>query len=328
MRSSVDHRLRAGDGALLFARAWAPDGPPKAAVCVVHGIGEHSGRYGGLCNALLTGGYAVSALDLRGHGRSDGRRGHLRMDDAMDDIELMLADTGRRFGPGPCFLYGHSLGALLVLQYASERRPPLAGVVAAGPPFHTALREHRGKMLAVRALGSFLTSVTLPSGLDDSLLSHDPDVVAAYRADPLVHSRASLGLARDAMAASDRVLADAGRFQLPLLLLHGGADRLNYPSGTVLFAQRVPGDCTLKTYDGLYHEIHNEPERQQVFDDLLGWLDAHARRPRWSQVARPGIGDDQSRRGEPRQEASDVREERDPDDGARIAERVGPLERL
>ena len=270
----VEHRLRAGDGTSLFARAWAPKGAPKGAVCLVHGIGDHSGLYGHLCDGLLRGGYAVSTFDLRGHGRSDGRRGYLRIDDAMGDLELVLDDTRRRFGL-PCFLYGHSLGALLVLHYALQRRPPLAGVVAVGPPYHTALREHRAKMLAIRAFGSLLPSVTLKSGLDATLISRDPHVVAAYRADPLVHSRASFGLARDAMAAADHDLANADRFALPLLIMHGGADRVNYPSGSRLFAERVPGDCTLMVYEGLYHEIHNEPERQQVFDDLLPWLDTH-----------------------------------------------------
>ena len=109
------------------------------------------------------------------------------------------------------------------------------------------------------------------------LIGDDPNVVAAYLADPFVHSRASLGLARDVMAAGDQDLADADRFSLPLLIMHGGADQLTYPSGSRLFAERVPGDCTLKVYEGLYHEIHNEPERQQVFADLLSWLDAHLR---------------------------------------------------
>jgi alpha-beta hydrolase superfamily lysophospholipase len=272
----VEHRLRACDGVSLFAQAWAPNGFPKAAVCLVHGLGDHSGLYRNLCDALLRGGYAVSTFDLRGHDRSDGRRGDLRFDDAMGDIELVLDETRRRFGLIPRFLYGHSLGGLLVLHFALQRRPPLAGVVAVGPPLRTALREHRARMLAVHTLGSLLPSATLTSGLDATQISRDPNVVAAYQTDPLVHSRASLGLARDVIATSDRILADAHGFPLPLLLMHGGADPLTYPSGSRLFAERIAGDCTLKVYDGLYHEIHNEPERQQVFADLLSWLDAHA----------------------------------------------------
>lgn len=284
-----EQRLRVGGGTSLFVRMCAPDGVPKGAVCVVHGIGDHSGLYGRLRDALLGGGYAVSMFDLRGHGRSDGRRGHLRVDDAMDDIELVLDETRRQLGPVPCFLYGHSLGGLLVLHYALRRRPPLAGVVATAPPFCTALREQRAKVLAVRALGRLLPRVTVQSGLDSALISRDPDVVAVYRADPLVHSRMSLGLARDAMAAADRALAGADRFSLPLLLMHGGADRLNYPSGSRSFAERVPDDCTVRVYDGLYHEIHNEPEGRQVFADLISWLDAHC--PRSGPTRAPAYAD-------------------------------------
>ncbi|HZD67570.1 MAG TPA: alpha/beta hydrolase [Actinomycetes bacterium] len=270
-----DHVLRARDSVPLLAQTWSPDRAPTGVVCLVHGLGDHSGRYRHLCSALVGAGYAVAAFDLRGHGRSDGRRGHTLIDETMNDIDLVLDDTRRRFGSIPCFLYGHSLGGLLVLAYALRRRPALAGVVASGPALHTALREQKAKVLAVRALGRLLPRVTLPSGLEDSLLSRDPEVVAAYRADPLVHSRASLGFAMGALATIDWTLAHADRFPLPLLILHGGADRLNYPSGSRAFADRAGGDCTLKIYQGLYHEIHNEPERQRMLDDLVHWLDDH-----------------------------------------------------
>jgi alpha-beta hydrolase superfamily lysophospholipase len=244
-------------------------------VCLVHGIGDHSGRYGHLCSALLDAGYAVEAFDLRGHGRSDGRRGDTSIDETMNDIELVLDDARRRFPSIPCLLYGHSLGGLLALADTLRRRPILAGVVVSGPALHTALREQKPKVLAVRLLGRLLPRLTLPSGLEDSLLSRDPEVVAAYRADPLVHSRGSLRFARGAIDAIDWTLTHADRFPVPLLILHGGADRLDYPSGSRLLAEKVPGDCTLKLYDGLYHEIHNEPERQLVLDDLVRWLDHH-----------------------------------------------------
>jgi len=281
-----EHRLHARDGITLFAQSWSAEGAATGVVCVVHGIGEHSGRYGHLVSVLMRAGYYVEAFDLRGHGRSDGRRGHTPIDETMDDIELVLNDTRQRFGSIPCFLYGHSLGGLLVLAYTLHRRPPLAGVVASGSALHTALREQRAKVFAVRVFGRLLPRVTLPSGLDDSLLSRDPEVVAAYRADPLVHARGSLGFARGVMSAIDWTNANAERFPVPLLILHGGADRLTYPAGSRAFAGMVPGDCTLNIYEGLYHEIHNEPERQQVFFDLIHWLDAYASASRAQQELR------------------------------------------
>jgi acylglycerol lipase len=275
MKAGEEHVLQARDGVSLFVRTWSPQAAPTGVVCVVHGIGEHSGRYGHLCSALVQAGYAVAAFDLRGHGRSDGGRGHVPIDETMDDIDLVLDDTKGRFGSVPCFLYGHSLGGLLVLAYALRRRPALAGIVASGSALHTALREQKAKVLAVRVLGRLLPRVTLPTGLDDQALSRDPEVVAAYRADPLVHDRASLGFARETIATMDWTLAHADRLALPVLLIHGDADQVNYSSGSRAFAGRVPGDCTLKVYEGLYHEIHNEPEKQRVLDDLVHWLDDH-----------------------------------------------------
>jgi alpha-beta hydrolase superfamily lysophospholipase len=117
--------------------------------------------------------------------------------------------------------------------------------------------------------------LTLPTGLDSNLISRDPAVVAAYRADPLVHDKASVAFARDAIAAGDAALAGAGSFTTPSLILHGGADRLTLPEGSRRFAAAAPGDCRLIVYDGLYHEIHNEPEQSRVLADVVAWLDTH-----------------------------------------------------
>ena len=214
------------------------------------------------------------SFDLRGHGRSGGRRGDTRFAATFDDIDRLLSDAADRFPDRPRFLYGHSLGGLLVLAYTLQRQPALAGAVASGAALHTALREQKAKVLLVRMLGAVLAHVALPSGLDDRLISRDSDVVAAYRADPLVHDRATLGFGLDAMRAADAALAGAARFPIPLLLIHGGADRLTYPTGSRTFAAAVgPELCTLTVYDGLFHEVHNEPERTRVLDDIVAWLD-------------------------------------------------------
>jgi len=263
-------------GATLHTREWEPDGDTKAVVALVHGLGEHSGRYGPVAARLTGAGFAVLAFDLRGHGRSSGRRGDTRFADTMADIDRLVRAAGDRFPDRPVFLYGHSLGGLLVLTYTLERRPAIAGVVATGAALHNALREQKAKLLAVRRLAPLLPHLALPSGLDATLVSRDPDVVAAYRADPLVHDRVTLGFGLDAVRASDAALAGAARFPVPLLLLHGGADRLTYPSGSQAFAGALNSrDCTLTVYEGLFHEIHNEPERGRVLDDVVAWLDRH-----------------------------------------------------
>lgn len=262
-------------GATLWARRWEPDGTPKAVVALVHGLGEHAGRYDDLVAALTGAGYAVVAIDLRGHGRSSGPRGHTLVSASSRDVDRLLDEAARRFPGIPRFLYGHSFGGLVVLAHLLRRRPAVAGAVVTGPALHTDLRAQKVKVLATQVLGRFLATVAVPSGLDAALISRHPEVVAAYRADPLVHDRVSLGFGREALAAIDDTLARAGELAVPLLVLHGRADRLTFPSGSEALAAKVTGDCTLRILDGLYHEIHHEPERDAVFAEVVAWLDAH-----------------------------------------------------
>ena len=262
------------DGLGVHWRRWTPRSGRKGTLCMVHGLGEHSGRYGHVAEQFAQAGYATRAFDLRGFGMSQGRRGHMPFARALQDLDEVLAQERGADGGGPLFLYGHSLGGLLVLLYALTHRPALAGVVATGPALHTVVREQPAKVLAARILGSVLPNVTLPSGLDDTKLNRDPAVLAAYRADPLVHDRMSLGFARDSLLAMDRVLNDAGQFPLPLLLVHGGADQINLVSGSQELASRHPGDCTLRIYDGVFHAVEHEPERPQIVGDIVSWLDA------------------------------------------------------
>jgi acylglycerol lipase len=273
VRHSTDY-FDAG-GMVLYRQRWLPDGEPRAVVVLVHGLGEHSSRYRHVAAALNGARYAVLTFDLRGHGRSGGRRGDTRFGPCLDDIDRLTDEAARAFPGRPCFLYGHSLGGLLVLTYGLRRSGRVAGVVSSGAALLSPLREQRTKVVAVRLLAPVAPGLTLPTGLDPELISRDPTVVAAYRTDPLVHGRASLAFARDAIAAGDAALADAGTFSTPLLVLHGGADRITLPAGSRCFAAAVPGDCRLVAYDGLYHEIHNEPEQARVLADVVAWLDDH-----------------------------------------------------
>ena len=271
----AEERWEAPEGVTLYAPRWEPEGTPRGALALVHGLGEHSGRYGDLIKRLTGAGYAVVAIDLRGHGRSSGTRGHTLVEDCLGDIDRLLDEVTRRYPGTPVFLYGHSFGGLLVLSHLLRRRPAVAGAVVTGPALHTDLRAQKAKVLLTRVLGRFLPTVTVPSGVKPELVSRHPDVVAAYRADPLVHDRVSLGFGRQALAAIDHTLAHAGELSVPLLVLHGGADRLTFPSGSQTLARQAGGDCTLRILDGLYHEIHHEPERNRIFDEIVAWLDAH-----------------------------------------------------
>jgi acylglycerol lipase len=266
------------DGVGVYCREWTPTGPLKGTLCIIHGVGEHCGRYDHIAEQFGSAGYATFGFDLRGFGKSQGRRGHMRFARTLRDIDEMLADSRRRTDGAPLFLYGHSLGGLLALLYGLTYRPALTGVVVTGPALHTALRNQPVKVLIARTLGAIFPTLTVSSGLDVTKLSRDPEVLRAYRADPLTHPRISLGFARDGGEAIDRVLRDAARFELPLLLVHGGADEINLVSGSREMAARHRGDCTLKVYDGVFHAVEHEPERAQIVSDIIGWLDARTSR--------------------------------------------------
>ncbi len=267
---------RANDGLQLSCEGWHPDGESRAVVCLVHGIGEHCGRYAQVAAALAQAGYALMGLDMRGHGRSAGPRGHTPSYDALlDDIGTLLDQAAERYPTRPCFLYGHSLGGNLVLNYALRRQPSIAGVVASGPALRLAFEPPAVKLALGRMMDRIWPAFSQSNGLDRSGLSHDPQVVRAYQSDPLVHDRVSARLALSMFASGQWALGHAAEFTLPLLIFHGGADRLVAPSASQEFAGKVPAGCTLKLWDGLYHETHNEPQKDEVIGYMIGWLDRH-----------------------------------------------------
>jgi len=264
------------DGLDIFAQGWEPEGKPKAVVCLVHGLGEHSGRYAHVGAAFAGAGFVLTGFDLRGHGKSGGPRGHSPIfENFMQDIDLFLAQSRQRYPGLPVFLYGHSLGAILVLNYALRRKPDLAGVISTAASLRNALEEQKAKVAMAKLFGSVLPTMAIASGLDPTTISRDSRVVQAYVDDPLVHDRLSFGMGKQLLEAIAYAFAHAPEFSVPLLIMHGAEDALGYPSGSQEFAELVPGDCVLKLWDGLYHEIHNEPEKDEVFKFIFSWLDRH-----------------------------------------------------
>jgi acylglycerol lipase len=267
------------DETRFFLQGWEPDQKPKAVVALVHGLGEHTARYAHVGKVLTDAGYALVGFDLRGHGRSGGSRGHASsLDTYMQDIHQFFSLLEKRYPDLPHFLYGHSLGGLLVLAYAIQYGAHLRGVVATGPGLRSALQKQKAKVAIVRLLGSFLPTMTLQSGLDATAISRDTSIVEAYKSDPLVHDSASLGFGKAALRAVDLCFERAAEFPVPLLIMHGKDDKIAYSSGSEEYTGllRAAGkDVTLKLWDDLYHEVHNEPEKQEVFKFMLTWLDQH-----------------------------------------------------
>ena len=264
------------DGLKFYGQVWEPESPPRAVVALVHGLGEHSGRYAHVAEVLNQAGYAVVAFDLRGHGKSTGQRGDVPSSEAiLGDVGHLLEEAQKRFPGRPCFLYGHSLGGILVLYYTLRCRPQLAGVVATSAGLITALHKQTLKVALSRVLGLIRPTLSMPTGLENAALSRDPEVVRAYEQDPLVHNQATLRAGNLLLGMTRWTLDHASEFSLPLLLIHGSADRIAFPESSTEFARGLGSRATLKIWEGLYHETHNEPEKGEVLAYLVDWLNKH-----------------------------------------------------
>ena len=274
--------LLTSDGLTLHLRTWpVATAAPRGKVLIVHGLGEHSGRYDHVAAQLAADGWAVQAYDQRGHGRSNGRRGGLAAEHSLLDDLGRVVQAAREQTSGPLVLLGHSLGGLLVGRFVAEglaERPaswwrPVDALVMSSPALDLGMNLAQQLLLAVAA--PLAPDLALGNGLKPAWVSNDPMVVRAYIDDPLVHDRISPRLVRFMLAAGQQVQEAAPRWTLPTLLLYAGADRCVAPRGSAAFAAAAPSArLRSRRYDGLAHEIFNEPEQGRVFSDLSHWLTA------------------------------------------------------
>jgi acylglycerol lipase len=258
----------------LFWRGWLP-ADPSGVVLLCHGLGEHAGRYGNVVDAVLPDGWAVYGLDLRGHGLSGGPRAHFdSYDDLLVDLDVLRRAVVARHPDLPVVLLGHSMGGQIALAYALEHQADLAGLVLSAPALAGEVVP-KPMVPILRALGRVAPTLR-PAGIDVTKISKDPAVVAAYQADPLVHhGKPTLALGLRILGQYAVLPERARQLTVPLLLQHGSADALTDPAGTRLLAVTAGStDKTVRWYDGLWHEIYNEPERAQPLADLREWLAA------------------------------------------------------
>ncbi len=278
-------------GVPIFTQSWTPaEGMARAAVLIAHGYAEHSGRYAHVAAHLVEHGYAVYALDHRGHGRSGGARAQVRdFDEYVSDLRTCFDRVCARHPDLPIFLYGHSMGSLISLLFALRWQDELAGLITTG----TALRlggVRAWLVPAVKLLSGWRPGWSPIPALEAAGISRDPAVIERYVHDPLVYrGPMRLGLAAALLRASRTCAERLGELRLPYLALHGGADPLTLPEGAELVRVRSGSpDTTVHIFEGLYHEVHNEPEREQVLACIVEWLDAHAGQLQHEPAARSG----------------------------------------
>ncbi len=265
-------------GTRLFYQSWVPSIPPRAVLLVVHGLAEHGGRYLNLVNEFVPAGFIVCTLDHRGHGRSDGKRCYVRrFSDYVADLGTYVNIVSGAYPDVKIFMVGHSLGGTIATAYAEIHQETLAGLILSAPVLKAGISiTRRDKILA--RIASRIAPTAGVTSLDVTTISKDAAVVKAYMDDPLVYTgkiTARLG-AEILLAIEKEIPSRLPEVNLPLLIMQGKEDRLSNPEGSLIVFNRVSSnDKTLKRYEGLFHEIFNEPERAIVFADMREWLLAH-----------------------------------------------------
>jgi alpha-beta hydrolase superfamily lysophospholipase len=257
-------------------RHWQPVVEPRATVLLIHGLGEHSGRYQAVAAALTARGFAVVAPDHLGHGESPGHRVFVNhFDDYLAGVRDCRQVLAQSYPDLPCFVLGHSMGGLITGRLLLEDQGQYHGALLSGPAFAAAEVPPAPVMWIGRLLAKLMPRAGMLA-LDGSGVSRDAEVVAAYEADPLVnHGKVTAGLGIALFDTMDRVMTGAGSITLPMLIMHGGADTLAAPIGSETFAAKVGAtDFTLKVLPGLYHEIFNEPEGEEIIGQYADWIEA------------------------------------------------------
>jgi len=274
----TEGRFTGRKGLSLYYQCWLPATDPKAILLVVHGWAEYSGRYTNLVNYFVPEGYAICAFDLRGHGKSEGRRGYVeRFSDYLDDLKTFFDIVKSEHGDTKIFLVGHSMGAIIATAYTVtvSHQQELAGLIVSGVGVKPGSSLSSALIPLARILSLLLPRLGIMV-LDASAISQDKAVVDAYVNDPLVYrGKITCRFGAEMLATLRKLPSEMPEINLPILIMHGTADRLCDPEGSrILYERANSRDKTLKLYEGFYHEIFNEPGHKQVLADMEAWLAA------------------------------------------------------
>lgn len=263
-------------GVDLYFQKWRQE-TSRGTVGIVHGVGEHSSRYDNVVQHLASHGFVAYGYDLRGHGRSQGKRIHINhWSEYREDLHAFLELIREQEPKNPLFVYGHSMGALITLDYLVQKPRKLQGAILSGIPLEPAGIAKAHLVAVARMLSVIWPRFSMSLGLNHSALSRDPAVVKAYETDPLISERVSVRWGTESLATIARLKSRPASVVIPVLLIHGGADSLNLPLGARNLFESIPTpDKTLKIYPDRYHEAHNDLNYKEVLNDITQWLEQH-----------------------------------------------------
>jgi len=258
----------------IHAQKWLPEGEVSSVIIMVHGLGEHIARYDHVARFFNDQNIAFYGSDHQGHGKSSGKRGHIARNQVFISEIDKIIDIARYENPNkPIFLYGHSLGGNMVLYYTLKRKPQIKGIICTSPGLGVGTPVPPAKLFMAKIMKSLLPSLTLDNGLDVNNLSHNPEVIKEYQEDPLVHPMISAKLAMDMFSNGDWTIENAANWDTPLLLMVGTNDHTVSQDKIKQFVANVPKNfITFKPFPGLYHELHNEYESNQVLSTIFEWM--------------------------------------------------------
>lgn len=270
-----EYKFKAKDGIDLYGQAWKSHQELNAIFCLVHGIGEHSGRYKEMVAALNESGFSVIAFDLRGHGKSGGKRGHTpSYEMLLDDVEVFLDQARKYFPKKKIVLFGHSLGGNIVLNYVLQCKPDISGVIASAPALRIPPLPFYRKFFA--AIGNVLfPEAQHHIKMDLGNASHNVEAVKSMRGDNLMHGKCSARLYMGFYKAGLWAIANADKLEIPALVMHGSEDHLTLPEGSKEFARNAKeakAPCELKIWEGLFHNLQDEPEKNEIFEYMEVWI--------------------------------------------------------
>jgi alpha-beta hydrolase superfamily lysophospholipase len=265
--------ILSGDGLKLYIKHWLP-AQTRAVICLIHGFGEHINRYNHLASFFVENDYAIIGMDNRGHGRSEGKRGHTPNFDAyLEDIQVLMNEIKTQYPDKPIFLWGHSMGGNLVLNYLLRRKPAVVATIATGAWIRLAFEPKPMLLKLGRMMRSVLPTFSQSAELDTNNLCTDAAVVRAYNVDSWVHGKITAAAGMGLNESAAWLNAYQGEVPVPTLIMHAEKDKITSPDAARAFSERVKGDITFKLWHGLYHEIHNEKTQEEVLNYALGWMD-------------------------------------------------------